>query len=1007
MGKDINATTSVKTGEKDKTDEKIVLQEFLNRLDALKKTQNKMGPAEPATSAAVSKKQAERQVQEERYRDDIDKQINFQRSSLDAPPQFIKPVYFLENLAPLIKAKIRVPRKDDQGNEYVECIDFFGGGGTYGSNLSMDETPKPLYNVIKSMKIEYFGGGDASAKLTMELIDISQTFIDYMTLIFTTMQKLIGIPVLDIEFGWNSSKYLESKLNTIVNFTKHLSVDITDLEVKYTDAGAAEATLTGIVGMQMSNPFTEHRPYNKVGTQPGVFLCLIQLLKTIDLIMTPIKSTQPNSNNDRTGNISTSTYKSVLISLIKYLYLENVVRNSATMQELITLILNYYFSHDDASNQLAQQNKGSMQLIINTQIGQLNAGLQTYSTNAGSKTLPSVSSIDMGTLVEQLTKSSLGQTQSIKTGQVFGIDEFLNSNNPQTIVLRLMDKARKNQLQQNDDKRFVKLLEKIGIIASDMLIHPIYVLNYVQSKLYEAFKNDVSIKEKVMFRSLTHIDWGMVAPIRLQAAQKGQNNFNHFLTLKILDKKTTNITSETDSQPEQMSNYNYNYLTVEERIKWGSKASGFNIGPNDSWKQVIQDLFRQIYIFVQIDPQQKESYEKMSGIVDTGKEGSKIKASNYEYIPLGIKCVFDLYSPDNAIKSMQAYMNIVKTKIKIQKYKKENLKTINEVSVDTASIKKEFPSDIAIIDKINSDISAGGTGTLLENANKNRKQVMTMILDVAPVDNIFSPTLSYNFLLQAYSFRPQGNKTETGETDNQPNPGHPTAWNINFPDVLKFEPKFSIYQAMMSFNTMNAADVNATSGSMNITQKRKEIIQQLMKELEAEPKKDSEEYKTKLTQLDSEVNEYKTIVESPSYLINLESQNKIQLPVTFEQRDIYNGDDSDTLSIKKQMQQVRERLMLNGQMQVEASMTVLGDPNFDLSSGGKNIFVKFINPDGKLSPLTGLYSLTGAITHELSGSGFTTSFNLMKVLADIDFNNQLATAIYGRDILKTEFDDKK
>jgi len=89
----------------------------------------------------------------------------------------------------------------------------------------------------------------------------------------------------------------------------------------------------------------------------------------------------------------------------------------------------------------------------------------------------------------------------------------------------------------------------------------------------------------------------------------------------------------------------------------------------------------------------------------------------------------------------------------------------------------------------------------------NRKQVMFFISDIMPSDGLFNKHIGQQQILQTYSVRAGKNPDDM----NGYNPGYPTVWDVNFPDVISFQPTCDYHTAVRSL----MANADATSGNVN------------------------------------------------------------------------------------------------------------------------------------------------------------------------------------------------
>jgi hypothetical protein len=272
------------------------------------------------------------------------------------------------------------------------------------------------------------------------------------------------------------------------------------------------------------------------------------------------------------------------------------------------------------------------------------------------------------------------------------------------------------------------------------------------------------------------------------------------------------------------------------------------------------------------------------------------------------------------------------------------------------------------------------------------KQWLFLIKDQMPGGGFYDPAHGESSILQAFSFRAA--LSPEAAANEQWNPGYPSCWDVNFMDILSFEPEFDFWTAQTAVS-QNMIPLKYKEGMAEYTDKdiksRQELTEQFLKIQSAltTSKTISEETKKKnIVELQDLVNQLKQL-ESNSIIKERVGAYPVTFNMDFEKKVSNNGSVPEVLAAKKSLQQFRNRMMTEV-LNIKAKMTVIADPSFKYNDAQKYIFVKVINNDGSTSIFTGLYRINSC-TQKISAGNFLTEMELMR---DSTTSSEVADSMY-------------
>jgi hypothetical protein len=467
-------------------------------------------------------------------------------------------------------------------------------------------------------------------------------------------------------------------------------------------------------------------------------------------------------------------------------------------------------------------------------------------------------------------------------------------------------------------------------VLKDIYIHPYIVWEYVYTKYSETIVNFNIDVAKTDFQKIT-------------------TDLIEFYDITAIEPKGF---LERKSDTEIVVNYDkfFNASDVNKEI-YGKKVKDFQVTMTMTWDELFRQIENSIYLMMNVANQEQANTLKAKNekLQITGTAGNFL-------VPMASTCLLQSVPASVAIENMNFYVLLTQGKLdqakndKVADVKELNkqLKTFQTLKAKYETIKRTTNQNVTLYIRYPSggDILTGGLGSIVGRSG----------------------------IVQAYSIRMFKGK----ESDwNTYNPGYPTVWDINFPDVLNFTVKSPNLKTAISGLIQNS--VTAPQNQLSATTQVKNTIAEL---------RNSTEKAIDAINIDDKQNRASKIQNAETFLAQLKAameqdeqkyafvNNQINVDVDFQQRGVYSGTEGETLTLKKNMQAIRRELTQH-MSAIEADLRILGDPTFNSTNLSRSmIFIKVLNPDGSLSMYTGLYLIL-SIKHEISQGKFETIFSLM------------------------------
>ena len=939
-----------------------ILENYIHNAEkAMNRSEGGVIHAEEIQSATIES------FNSESTKDQVFSQINGLRKTLgegsqfgDGRPRYFKPSFLLEYLAPVIHAKIylRMP-----GGK-LQIYDIFTD--TKQSTLD-NPNPQPTHNYIKSFTYNLFGENSNQAQL--ELVDVDSSLIEALVLRFQTLMTMQGggsdsnegTVMIEVEYGWSVPESLEEKYNRSfgdaanVKFTKSSMFLLTKPVMKYNLDGSISCTLEMTADPTRVPPFIWWSPIEELGKYPIANIAMTNFLTTM------IQIFKNNKNNPQ----------KFINNLGKWIYIE-FMNGSGDIADLYILLqsiadmldLEITASSACPTNELTNLAK---KLFENAETPEETRALRINETIEKAYEELIGKEINIGKILgTALNKQRSGKLNTKGTEETPDNDEkFIGQSKLRALALKPIYKE--NEINNKAVEYFHKSIfdEKIG------------------STFYESFSNKLrktKDTDPVLFRKMEDF-LGKVTPFLLEWDIHPLVAEFYFME-KFWDKvgeDNAHLGDESADSAElvYISMFELNDImpvgiydkivngdpvvfTRAQKEQWCKKVRNYNVTAGSSWFSIIENSIRtQKFHYTTEDTNQAQI---LSGTQEVEKDSEGAFKGQYS-VPADIQCNTIITSPEGMAVNLEIMLNLLKYNKAIE------------------------PGDERI-KKIRETINRARTETYVG------KKWVLFLKDLMPNSQVFKQDPNRSDLLQAFSFRP--NKSPNFMTDKESwNPGYPNVWDVNFPDVISFEPDFDFFNGLQAV-TMAMKPLKMGEGIVDVVDKRVELLEKISQHRERlESASEAEAQQAELRELKDLLRDLKEIQN--------ESGSNQQLPaypvtfnMDFDNKVTNNGSLPEVLAAKKSTQQFRKRLMLE-QLNITANMTVVGDPSFNYDDHGKYIFIKVIHNDGSLSVFTGIYHLQNCV-QTISNGDFKTQFTLRNDgTTDPTIANLMSEGIYNTD----------
>jgi len=850
----------------------------------------------------------------------IKDRIDGLRDVTKTKPLFTKPVYFLQTATPYIKAQLVIVGGKQDSLTYIFLPP---------STTNLENENKGSYNNI----IKNFEYSTQDHKVKLVITDADQDIIEYIGYILGNMLMSVA-PVLEIEYGWyhkDSSIDLQnfmdlsdyqgdraSVIETRCYFRRSLFCVVTDFEHTYSNEGVLELTFIGMKEMNFPEPFQHFLPYDFVGKNPGVTLQMIHTLYSFYIFFGEELQNKKTSESIKKKNIGEF--------IIKFLYFFKQIKSTDGI--IHVLLSSFAFFTNDTL--IIQSDSNEFEYFVN------------FLNNLGKDEKQS-KNVKNKKFVNMFVNNQI-DIKKYKIDSTFkNLQEIFNLFQKSNSLISIQDNLR-TLLSDNTEvsKSLRKLVMDLTPVLNNSLIHPWDILQFMKQTFKEQLK---TIKEKSKNDSSLSDD------------KKRDIDKTHVSYIQGFNDGYIGGYKNPNDNVDVYNFGNENYLI---------KASDINLNPSSSWSQVFKMVSEKCFVWIgEQDWQQIKDGDTSPQSNKESIEKEKIAIGSKEVknqVPTKIigNC-FEM-SKEEATQNIYTLLQIVEARQQFQQslnVKPNILQDIVTTSNAIDDIKKEY--------KIISDLPKG-------------TPVLLLSFEVIPgVDSLYNPLNGKQQILQAYSFRMANKRavafTNTESNDfSQYNPGYPSVWDIDFPDILSFQPKLNFRDQVANVGAVMKESIPALQQKIEAKTLEISILEKEnptgnnSEEKKKENKKKIEEAKQELASIRRQKEYFsqyhgKVPYTNPSLLI-------------FKNPLVENSSFADIQGRRKVMQEFRKHSLL-ASTNITADLDVIGDPIYDVNALGKYIFIKYYTKDGDLSYFTGIYVIQN-IKHAISNGQYITSLSLLK-----------------------------
>jgi len=932
------------------------LQAYVDALTAAASApKTKTPPAK--TPTADEQKQA--QFLEE-AKQELTKRVQKKKDFVKSAPLFKKPAFYLDQLSPILN---------------VDLVVLFQNRKTL-NDLPQERRFRifnDTNNHLVTFKYNVGGTADSGSSGIVELvfIDPKQEITEYLSMQLASLNTVLNGAGsennpswvrLEIEFGWSHNP--DNVPNGLkdwdkIAFTNKVIAVVQTMKTTFNNLGLPETTITCNAENASSIVFRGASPFEIFGPFPATTLCFEELNRLFRLVFDKLRK-----------NDTKDTATKAIQQLGFFLYNRGLMDVKLTA-DIIEVAAKYYGSIFDAFVYQKNMNKDRINYVINHKMHFYNPKF-----------------VDIYDLMEEVVNPP-----------DVGIEALAdNAISKKTVSLYHTEYRSKidGELTLSAEQRlFTNYFTKTGTaIHNCFKIHPYYLYVYVSNYIYTQLNKTNPEDQQNMYIEL----WDYNAD--LQNALMPQEYFK-----AARDKKPYVFRKAQGGKPEDEAFF--------------INAIDVSLTLSTKWEVFLNMIFAKM--FVKYTPIDKKNPSR--GLQFEIDDAEKKTIATQGFIPLPLQCNVMYLDGKMARKNIDIWIQALELR---QKYLEQTVKKTETPISDrdrlSSSIKSDS-KDVIIKTKTKAttitptDSLLTSTQQLIENAKAQRNLITTdkyylinMLTIKITSAQVFGADIGSQMIAQVFSYR------IGGEYEGMFNPGEPTCWEINFPDVISFAVERDSFQAAISVASSARVAGTTDRGQYFISSQAQTKKTKLLQEATdlAKDKSKSKDLNAplrnslsanELSQLKDKLNELlaldpaaKLASTSPArtaaYPINVTIQD-------YQHSRVYSGDYYNMLERKREVQNIRAAMMTSG-VEAKGDIEFLGDPTFAfMHTLSYWTFIKVINIDGTLSILTGLYKIEG-ITHEISAGKFTTKFQIRSDgvgdgTVSPEYTNQMKTIIYGSD----------
>lgn len=895
----------------------------------------------------------------EEAKQELTKRVQKKKDFVKSAPLFKKPAFYLDQLTPVLNVDLVVLFQNRKTlNDLPQERRF----------RIFDDTN----NHLVTFRYNVGGSADSGSSGIVELVfvDPKQEITEYISMQLATLNTVLkgngdeNNPTwvrLEIEFGWyhNPDNVPDGLKNwDKIAFTNKVIAVVQTVKTVFNNLGLPETTITCNAENASSVVFRGASPLEIFGPFPATTLCFEELNRLFRLVFDKLRK------NDTKDTALKATQQ-----LGFFLYNHGLMDLKLTA-DIIEVAAKYYGSLFDSFVYQKNMNRERIDYVINHKMHFYNPKF-----------------IEVYDLMNEVVNPSVG------------IEELADNAMSKKSVSLYHTEYRSiidGELTLPADQRlFTNYFIKTGTaIHNCFKIHPYYLYTYVTNYIHTQLNKLNPDDQQNMYIEL----WDYNAD--LQNALMPQEYFK-----AMRDGKPYVFRRSHGGKPEDEAFF---INTIDVSLNLSTK-----------WEAFLNTVFSKMFVkYTPIDrtnPGRGLQFE----LDDTEKRTLATKG----YIPLPLQCNVMYLDGKMARKNIDIWIQALELR---SKYLEQTVKKTETPVSDRDRLSSSIRSDderVVISTKKKAttvtpaDSMLTSTQQLIHNARAQRDLIsedqyylINMLTIKITSAQVFGVDIGSQMIAQVFSYR------VGGEYEGMFNPGEPTCWEVNFPDVIQFNVERDSYQAAISVASSARVAGTTDRGQYFISSQAQSKKTKLLQEAteiakgRAKAKDPNAPLRTslpanELNQVKDKLNELlaldpaaKLTSTSPArvaaYPINVTIQD-------YQHSRVYSGDYYNMLERKREVQNIRAAMMTSG-VEAKGDIEFLGDATFAFAHTLNYwTFVKVTNLDGTLSILSGLYKIEG-ISHEITAGKFTTKFQVRSDgCADNtispEYANQMKTIIYGSD----------
>lgn len=951
---------------------------------------------------------------------------------INGAPLFIKPAYYLDRFAPLLKIIAVIP-SENFGAPPIK-MNLFSSEPGEGEELlrQFGYAPDVQHNNLTTFKYD-----TKTQEVTFSINDLKEDVVEILWYRYMTLaQAEYGENKIriDIEFGWSPPKLdLSPAEKERVFFTNTIRCTLNDVEIKH-EGGFIKADFKATYHFAMDLPgdLRYFKPFENFGPYPAVMMEIENTLVDIANILG--KASEGFSQGDPI------TFELLVEALIIYFASQKSYKDPKQLKILLNEIAFAFFSTDQVVD-IRSQFINAVQELSESEIKALTQ--ESAGANVATNTR----------LAEAIAPDAdiLLFREEYKNNE-----DLLNNTLFEDLYNLFIDRSAQNQLnksqsfgkylldtRKNTSHPLNKLLHPLAAIAESQKVDPNLLYEYCLDVFQKGIKTS-DYKDRLDFFFIDFIDDNDILT----------NSSN---VEKLLKSKAKANKSKVVVKAAQVLKAKEDFVFI--------KTSTIKISHTTDWSHLFSMISNKIQIVVQrskfekagvTPPSVAHNFERKP---DEPSGKTKQKNSNPDSFPIETQTNTFIATPKIALKNLKMiqtlnFMSIAageknSLEKRHQTFAKENRPEVEAVTNAYAAKLKELSINIKdAIDKAK------------KYESDDEKEFLFVIRSPLPTQTMFNSYVGNQKIWQAYSYRMNQDNNE------QFNPGYPTVWDVNFPDVLSLSVKFdykSAYGVLQQNLRYEIDDRDSNQKIISIVKlsvKEANIKLKKLKDDFGKWKKQNDKYKWKGTKNPEKwtvggteiykggERKYETkawekgnprkkiygewyknnfdhfnnkIAETGKQLEAAKSEETIKktqelhnkfgfrnnINLSLDRNSIHTHKYDLAIENKRQAQKFREVLLLQ-HIGEEAELRIVGDPSYvglgsseaRAQSLGGYIFIKAYKSDGKLNNRTGLYTIHGA-AHSITAGTFETTLSLRKTTSaeGPNIREQLATKIRDRDAI--------